>query len=329
MKATTLTVGYTHDNIRRTNREVENQRENIYKVSIDNKSVSWLDLRASYERSARRGRYDYNIPFAATHIGEELEPPVPQLPFLRKYDEANRNRDRVQFLATAYPMDPLSVTGSVTFGKDDFKDSPFGLLDDKHQIYALDVDYALTEGVNLFAFYSFEKFTKSQKARQWTPGALGDAFTTEPGLESNSNWDADHEDKVNTVGLGVDVAILPKKLSLKVAYSYSRSDGKIRLSSPVGTAATDNNAFTPVDFTEVDDVKLHTLNARLRYQVNKSLAVAVGYMWEKFDIRDFNLSGFTNVPTTAAGAYNGALLMGTLPKDYDVNVVYAKLVYSF
>jgi len=328
-RVTNLGVGYTFEKIKRTNREVEDQEDNTVKVSVDNRSLAWLDLKASYERSTRRGKYDFETPFLATHLGEEGEGPVPQLPSLRKYDQANRDRDRIRLLATVYPLDPLSVTGSVVFGKDKFDSSDFGLLDDKHQIYSLDVDYAVSQWLNLFAFYSFEKYTNTQKARQWTPDAIGDPFTRETGVESNSNWTAENEDKLNTFGAGVDFAIIPKKLGLKLTYSYSKTDGKIKLASPLGTSANDNNAFTPLDFTEVDDVTLHRLDARLKYQINKNLAVAVGYMWEKFDIRDFNLEGFTNVPTTTTGAYNGALLMGTLPKDYDANVVYTKLVYTF
>lgn len=337
VKATTLTLGYAYERTKRTNREAESQNDNIYKISVDNSTLPWLDLRASYERALRKGDYDFLAPFVATHISapEEAEEiaagasPVPQLPFLRKYDQANRERDRIQFLATVYPIEPLTLTGSVIYGKDDFKDSPFGLLDDKHQIYAIDADYALTDRLNLYAFYSYEKFKNRQKARQWTPGAIGDPFSTEPGLESNSNWDAENEDKVDTFGGGVRIAVVPKKLDLDLSYIYSKANGKILLSSPVGTAANDTNPFDPQDFTAVDDTKLQTLHAKVKYRIRKGLSIALGYMWEKFTIDDFNNTGFANIPTTSTGAYNGALLMGTLWKGYSVNVIYTKLTYSF
>jgi hypothetical protein len=84
-----------------------------------------------------------------------------------------------------------------------------------------------------------------------------------------------------------------------------------------------------VSFTSVDDIETHTLNARLQYRVWKGLSIALGALWERYDVDDFNNRGFTNIPTTAAGTYNGALLMGTLPKSYDANVIYAKLTYAF
>lgn len=329
LPATKVTLGYTYEKTKRTNREVDSQDEHIGKVAADAKPLSWLDLRASYERAQRSGKYNFLIPFLATHLGEELEEPVPQLPFLRKYDEANRDRDRVQFLATVYPIEPVSLTGSAMFTRDDFSDSPFGLRDTETQTYGLDAEYAVTDRLNLFAFYIFERIESNQKARQWTPGGVGDPFTREPGLASNSNWTAKNEDTIHTVGGGVEFTIVPGKLDARLAYSYSQSDGKIRLASPVGTAANDNNAFAPLNFTDVDDVRFHTLNARLRYHFRKDLTIALGYMWEKYDIGDFNNTGVTNVPTTATGAYNAALLMGTLPKSYDANIVYAVLTYTF
>lgn len=90
-KATTLTLGYTLDNMKRTHREVAESDDNIYSVSLNTMPLSWLDLKVSYEGSKRDGDYDYKVPF-------EGETVTPQLPWLKKYDEANRNRVGFNFL---------------------------------------------------------------------------------------------------------------------------------------------------------------------------------------------------------------------------------------
>ncbi len=319
-KATTLSLGYTFDKIRRHHREVAEQEDDIYKVAVDSKPLPWLGLRASYERAERTGVYDYTVPF-------EGEIVTAQLPWLRKYDEANRDRDRVQFLASVYPIEPLMVTGSFTYGKDDFKDSPFGLVEDSHNIFSIDADYALTERVNIYAFYTHEKYKSDQKARQWSPGSTGDPYVSETTHSSASNWTAESEDKMDTVGGGLKFALIPKKLGLDVSYSYAQSKGEIRPSSPVGSP--DANDFVPVDFKQVDNTKLQTLHVKAEYTIRKGLSITLGYMWERFDIEDYETTGFEYVPTTLADAYNGATLMGALLKDYDVNVLYAKLTYRF
>lgn len=343
-KATTLTLGYTFEKMRRTHREASKTEDDIYKASLDTKPLPWLDLRVSYERSEREGVYDYTVPFAAefTTISPGGLLVTPQLPWLVKYDQANRDRDRVQLMATVTPIDPLSISGSITLGKDDFKDSAFGLLSDRHNIYAIDVDYTVNKRLNLFAFYSHERYKNNQKARQWVPttgcqqdgdattGECTDPYTAVTGLDSPSNWDAENRDKVNTFGGGVRYALIPNKLDAHLTYSYAKTDGMVKLSSPVGANNdVDANQFTPLDFTEVDDVKLQTLHAKLKYKIKKGLSLVLGYIWEKFDVKDFNNSGFTNIPATTTGAYNGALLMDTLWKNYDVSVIYTKLTYRF
>lgn len=347
LKATTLTLGYSFTNKHRDNREVSDENTSTYKASVDTAPFSWLNLRASYERSVRRGIYDFNVPFLATHHGEEeAEGPNPQLPMLRKYDQAVRDRDKVQVVATLYPVDALVITGSAIYSTDEYEDSDFGLLDEDYTSYSIDASYELTEQFNIFAFYNIETFENRQKSRQWnpcdpatdlttTPGCTGagegaDPFNVATGVDSPSNWVAENEDQTDTLSGGFDYMIIPRKLDIHLSYSYSKSDGKIRLTSPVGANNNvDLNLFVPVDFREVDDIKLYTLHAKIKYKVWKGITIAFGYLWEKFKIKDFSNSGFANVPTTATGAYNSALLTGTLPENYNVNVGYVKLAYAF
>jgi MtrB/PioB family decaheme-associated outer membrane protein len=335
-KATTLTLGYTYDQTKRTHREASKTEDDIYGVSIDTKPLSWIDFKISYERSERDGDYDFRVPF------EDVTGDPPQLPFLVKYDEADRDRDRIQLLTTVYPIEPLTVTASATYGKDKFEDSAFGLLEDQHQIYSLDADYALTERLNFNTFYSYERYKNENNARQWVPttscivdadttsGECTDPYNAVTSLDSPSNWIAESQDRVNTVGAGLNTALIPQKLDFDVTYSFSKTDGEVELSSVVGANIdVDPNNFTPAGFESVDDITIQILHAKLKYQFSKGLSLAVGYLWEIFDISDFSDEGFTFVPTTTTGTFNGALLMGVLPKDYTASVIYTKLTYKF
>jgi MtrB/PioB family decaheme-associated outer membrane protein len=335
-RATTLTLGYTYDKMKRTHREASKTEDDIYNVSIDTKPLSWLDFKISYERSERDGDYDFRVPFA------DVTGDPPQLPFLIKYDEADRDRDQIQFLANFYPIEDLTVTTSVIYGKDDFEDSAFGLLEDQHQLYSIDADYAVADRLNFNTFYSYERYKNKNNARQWVPTAScivdGDATTgecTDPynavtTLDSPSNWEAESQDRVNTVGAGLNIAVLPKRLDFDLTYSLSRTDGEVQLSSTVGANNdVDPNNFTPAGFAQVDDIILQTVNAKVKYHFNNGLSLAVGYLWEVFDISDFSDQGFTFVPTTVTGTFNGGVLMGVLPKDYTASVIYTKLSYRF
>ncbi|MBI3329597.1 MAG: MtrB/PioB family decaheme-associated outer membrane protein, partial [Nitrospinae bacterium] len=115
------------------------------KISLDYTPLDWLLLRTSYARSWRRIN-TYN-PFAhlAHTVGEEeavTEAPVAQSTLIRKYDEADRDRDRVDFLAQLTPFDTLTFTPTLSFRNDDFKNSPLGLQDDKSWAAGFDASWS-------------------------------------------------------------------------------------------------------------------------------------------------------------------------------------------
>jgi MtrB/PioB family decaheme-associated outer membrane protein len=299
---TRFNLDYKYNRTERTNREVDNQQDHIFGGSVDTRPASWLDMRASYERTFRDiDNYDYQVYFQS---GQDLQ----QLPGIRKYDEADLFRDRLQFQANVYPIDPLAFSGSFTYGKDDFDDSAFGLLEDRHYIFSLDADYSVGDRLRLNAFYNYEKYDNEQKAQgEFDGGPV-------------TSWTAKGEDQINTVGGGIKFALIPGRLDFESSYSYSKVDGKIDFSVPGGGV---------VDFDTVDETELHSLNSKLKYNIGRGFFLTLGYLYEKFDYEDYNLYGFTTVPTDGAGAFNGAILAGTLPQDYDVHIVYTQLTYKF
>jgi MtrB/PioB family decaheme-associated outer membrane protein len=301
---TTLTLGYTYEQTTRTNSEVDKQEDQIFSGAIDSSFFTWADFRVSYQRTQRDiSDYDFDVYLEG---GEDLQ----QLPDLRKYTQADMTRDRVQFNATVYPLDPVVVSGSFTYGNDDFDDSPYGLLEDKHYIFTLEADYAASDRLNFHTFYSFEYYKNRQKDFGEVPSApLVDA-----------DWFSRSEDLINTVGAGVQAALIPEKLDLDISYSFSKVDGKLEFFTP---------AVNTEDFDTVDETRLHILDSKLRYRASKHWTVTLGHVWEKFDYDDYNRDGFTNVPLDSGGASNGAYLMGTLPEDYEVNVVYLRVTYRF
>jgi MtrB/PioB family decaheme-associated outer membrane protein len=297
MKRTNLGVGYTFERTDRDHREADQQDDHIYKLSLDIRSLSWLEIRSSYERTDREiSTYNFDV---YRESGDDLD----QLPQLKKYDQADMVRDRVQFQTIFYPLQALSLSGSLTYGKDDFTDSPYGLLEDTHFIFSFDADYALGERATVNLFYSFENYENTQRAN-----------------DGASDWSAEGEDQVDTLGGGLTLALIRDRLDLGLTYTYSQVDGNIAFFSPSGSF---------VDFTAVDDTKMHTLNTKLKYHFTKNLSLSLGYLWEKFDYDDIITDGFHFVPTDASGNYQGALLSGTLPEDYDVHTVYTQFTLRY
>ncbi|MDH3573964.1 MAG: MtrB/PioB family decaheme-associated outer membrane protein [Desulfobacteraceae bacterium] len=303
-KKTRLNLDYTFERTDQKNREVDKLEDHIFGSAIDTKAFSWMNLKLSYKRTERDiSNYNYDVYLKA---GEDLQ----QLSGLRKYTQADMSRDRINFIATVYPTDLFMVSTSFIYGKDEFNESPYGLLDDKHHIFSLDIDYSPIDRLNLHTFYNYEYYVARQKDRGEVPSL--------PVVDAD--WFARTKDIVNTLGAGIKLSLIPDRLAFDVSYSFSKVDGTIDFFTP---------AVETSNFDTADDTTLHILQTTFEYRAWKHWLFTLGYCYEKFDYDDFNTQGFTNVPTDSSNNYNGAYLMGTLPGDYTVNVVYLKISYKF
>lgn len=320
---TRLALTYTFERMNRDFREVAWMNDHRVKASIDTHPASRLDLQASYERSMRNIS-DYAINQYNVVQGNPLESPM--LPFVRKFDEAARERDEVQAIATLHATDALSLSGMALYGRDDFSKSAFGLLEDSHRAYSADASYVLTERLSLFGSYSFERYRSFMRDRQWTPAGVSNPYTRETGFASNSNWEARPQDDIDTATVGFEASLIPDRLQFNVAYTYSKTDGLITFASPLGVAANDLNPFEPAPFDTVDNVTFHNINPQLEYRLGERLALTAGYLLERFAIDDINYRGFTYTPRNLVGGLNAGLLMGSyLFPSYNVNVAYVRV----
>ena len=145
---------------------------------------------------------------------------------------------------------------------------------------------------------------------------------------SASNWTADLRDDYRPYGLDIQFDWRPDKLTLEASFSRSESDGLVQFASVVG-GATDANNFTPVPYTEVDDTRLDVWELKLDYKVKKNQSLILAFRKEDFRIQDYNLDGYSNMPTNAAGNPQGALFVDTLTRSYKANLVSLSYKVSF
>ena len=319
---TRLGASYTFERMNRTFREVAWMNDHRLKASLDVNPYSWLELRASYEY-IRRSTAPYLHSQAELAHGETTSG---VLPYLRKFDEAAKRTNQGQAIVTVTPNDRLTLSGSAQYGKDDYLLSAAGLQLARRDEYGVDLSYLLTDRLTVYAAYTFEKFRYDMAGRQWVPGGISDPYVSETGLASNSNWTAEPRDRYDTVGLGGDAQLVPKLLRVNLSYSFSRSRGRVGLSSPLGTPANDMNPFVPTPFNNVDNIDFQNLNADLEWTLGKHTSLAAGYVFEKYRIDDYNYTSFTYTPANLVGLPTSGLLMGgMLPWPYHTNVAYLRL----
>jgi hypothetical protein len=233
-------------------------------------------------------------------------------------------------MVTWHLTDAASVSGHGEYIATNFTKSNAGVLWDRRQVYGADFSYTPTDRLSVFADAGFERTRYEQASRQWFPFTdVGNPFTGDTGVLSNSDWTATPRDHYYSAGLGLDVFLIEQKLRLNAQYTFSKSAGRQDYTSPLGTPANDLNPFVPLPFTEVDNTVWHTFNPELEYRWSRALSLAVGYHYEKWTIHDYNYNGFSSVvdiPAVFPFPQGVALLMGgLLPPGYHANVAYVRV----
>ncbi|MGH9220909.1 MAG: MtrB/PioB family outer membrane beta-barrel protein, partial [Vicinamibacterales bacterium] len=115
---TAVKVGYSNYGSDYVHRIWESTSENVFRVSLDSTGHQRFMLRAQYENRQRTG--DGFDPTALSDFGE--------LPTMRHYDIADRDRGRFTFIGTAMLTGAIELTGSAGVGRDKYPDSQHGLL---------------------------------------------------------------------------------------------------------------------------------------------------------------------------------------------------------
>lgn len=296
---TALKVGYGRDWTDRTERIFDRTTEDVVRASIDTTPIGWLTVRGIVERGTREGSG-----FEEEHLTETGEQPA-----MRHFDVADRDRTRFTGLVQVTPLPSLGFSASAAVGNEDYKNSGFGLRDNKNRSYSFSADVTPSDAVLAGVSYTFEKYTAFQNSRNASPGVQ---FT-----DPRRDWSIDSADKAHTVTGNVDLVKLVPKTELRFAYNFTRSN----YTYVYGVAA--NSTLTaPVQLPPVLN-ELQSGTADFRYFLTTQLAVGVMYWYDRYDVEDFALGPDTisrlNLP--------GSLFLGYLYRPYTANSAWLRLLY--
>jgi hypothetical protein len=324
--ALTLEGLYRSANLKRTFREAESGKDSGYTLAAMYHAKDWLGLRFSYDDAKRTAE-------GATVYGFQM-------------DEAERRSKRTMFDVELSPLDNMGVTFSffrrdVTYpnrpdevavsggvpvvGAQPIPGTPSGLLSAKYDSFSVDFDYAVSNKIELTAFYQYEK---DVTANQW---AGTNSATAVPPYTLNNLWNHSGQDKTNTFGLGAAFHIVPDKWTLSFNVMDQNVNGFEDITAnPTGTYALGRTAYpqylNPADIWDIndwDDTHITTVTAQLDYNVNKSWKLTGGYWYEKYTYGDAWTSGTTMFPQSTL------IFMKPDNGNYKANVGYARLTYRF
>jgi MtrB/PioB family decaheme-associated outer membrane protein len=262
-------AGYGRGHSDRAFRHFEVTTEDTFRASVDLTGNQYVTVRTLAEHSVRKGDlFDVHVLEA---VGEQ--------PGMRHFDIADRDRNRVTALVTVTPAAALAVTGSVAAGRDEYRESQFGLRDNDHRVYTIGIEASPREALGLGLSYGFENYTAFQRSRNATPGVQ---FT-----DPSRDWSTDSDDTVHTFDAWVDLMRLFPRSEVKLGYGYSRARSVYVYGLAPGSPLAAPQQLPPVQ----NILRNGTVDTRIF--LNRQLALGVVYLYEHYTVDDFALGGGT------------------------------------
>jgi len=326
----TVRAGYGREDISRRGRGFADVGENIFRLSYDAYSNQYVTVRGSFDAGRRRGSG-----FVETGVDDEAGPGGTQ-PTLRYFDEADRDRTRGSVIVTVMPADAFDLFFQFAGGRDKYMPDDsvpverpgelFGLQRQTVTSYNVGANFHPTDVISAGLTYGRDSFGSLQRSRNANPPP--DPSWTDP----SRDWTLDNDDKVNTVGLYLDLTRAVRNTDMRFAYDYSDSNNSFVHGGPRIAALTALNQFIPLPAVEN---AWHRLTADVSYFLNARVGIGVGYYFEKLDVTDFNTLdtdgpvGFTPATGIPRLDWLGGLTMGYGNRPYTGHTVSVRGLYRF
>lgn len=284
-----LNLGYTREQGDRTFRIFGRTTENLVRASIDSTGNPYVTLRGVVEKSVRTGSHD-DFELLA-EIGEQTG--------MRHFDIADRDRVRTSLILQVTPVPMLGLNGSVATGRDEYRESYFGLRDNHTRAVSAGFDLAPRDTITLGANWGRERYTALQRSRTALP--LPNPQFNDP----TRNWSIDSGDHVTTVSANLDLIKTFRRTDIRVAYDLS--DGR---STYVYGLTPDSTIFVPpAQLQQLAPIttRLETARTDFQYFVRANVALGASYWYETYRAQDFSLNGTTinqlNLPSAILSGY--------------------------
>jgi hypothetical protein len=177
--------------------------------------------------------------------------------------------------------------------------------------------------------WAWDYLLYERAVRQFQRQTTGTVDPSLPPVPTAFNWTAAQKDENYSYMAGAEIFIVPEKLTLLLQYSYLQATGSVDYTyllgaNPLPVGRTQDN----IDLSNWNGYKLSHVLVKLSYTVAKSLSVAAGFVYEKYNYNDAQDDGYQYVP--AVVGTNGAYLTGAYNNtSYESPVGFVTLSYHF
>ena len=280
----TAKAGYEWEHWGRSFREAAKTDEHIAKASVDYKPLGWLLSRLTYSHGVRT--------IGAEGYVQVSPITAAVLPQFRKFDEADRTRDKGEFFVQATPVETVTVSASFFAQQDHYFNTSYGLQDSKAYGYSGDLAWTPTERANFYGGYAHDDYQSFQRncriptAAPCDPSGVNDFF-------------AKPRDIMDTWHAGMNLLAIPDVLDLNLDYRYTFARSKFGMG---GTPGSSSGSEEPASMPVIKNV-FHVVNASARYHVTSQWTLKLAYLYERYRETDFTVDNVN--PSLAASTVDG------------------------
>ncbi len=308
----------------RTYRDVKRSNEHTAGASWDWMNRGGWGLQALMQHSRRRPeRYDPDYFLASFPAGTGIFA-LPQLPGLRRVDQAARTRNYGTVSLQAPATESISVSAAYTVDRAFFEESRYGDLYDLNDSASFDLSYLVTPSISLFADYTHEKFRYALRSRQRL-----DASPIGPASDSPGNdWESNIRDSVHTWGVGLNAGMFRNRLAVDANYGFSQGDN-VTATMALGNPAAEGFLATSAENYPKLGNRFQRLAVSLKFALSDRVFYRIEYAHERYKESDLALEqAVPFLGLTDAGAQRAAFLGTVLPR-YRVHIWSISLGYLF
>jgi MtrB/PioB family decaheme-associated outer membrane protein len=283
-RAIRLVGGAKQYNIDRTLQAVERTKETTWWGEVKVTPTYKTEFRIKGEW----GNRDISN-YQAEQLGIVMENPL-----MRKFNMADRQRDRYIVEFDYMVTESLGLNLGYSQAKSEYKKSVYGLQQSDDNNFSANLNYALGSKINVYAWFNLDTIT-------------ADMVNTSGG--STGVWNATTRDRIETTGVGLKAAT-SEKSSLGIDYVYSGSTGNISVKT-----SADEPPFDPLK-TNLKNFKVY-----FDYDFSEHWGYKLYAEREQYDSADWAIDGI------GVDGINSILSMGEESPDY--SVWYYRLQFSY
>ncbi|MDO8413295.1 MAG: MtrB/PioB family decaheme-associated outer membrane protein [Gallionellaceae bacterium] len=320
--STTLKLGLDHDQKDYRYRAVSSTIENTYTAKLNKRwdagATAFLDVAHGRKRT---DGYDEKRVFDSVHTSDYLATLAAgtyfdNLPAMRQFDIADRDRRRAGIGVTLLPRADLTIGLHASHNQDEYNATQFGLQKQNAKNYTLDTTLAPDEFSSCALYYTRQHTDSQQASRAYWPGGLKATTSADP----RNDWVVQQQDKMDTLGVNITLSFFEDQLPVQLSYAYSRINTDISF-----TADPASSINPPPSNMPALRGKRHTIDISGTYNVRDSLTVRVGAMLETYRANDWATDGYS----PGSSAVPGVLLLSGSNASYRAFMLSTVLNYHF